>query len=103
MSRITTRLLRWSITSALVLTTLISTLVSAGLVRAAESDTPSGEVAGASASAAAQVQPSSSSRTRIDLTATCSLSSPCMMGRTSDGWELDYGGPGLYFERSSAD
>jgi hypothetical protein len=99
MSRITTRLLRWSAISALML----STVASVGLAQAADADTQTAEVAGASITAAAPTGSAAEASSQPQRAASCSFSSPCQVSRTSDGRMLDYGGPGLYFERSSAD
>jgi hypothetical protein len=99
MSKFATRLLRWSITSALMLGTLAST----GLPQAADAEPQIVQVAGASISAAAPTESAARASGQPQHNASCSFSSPCQVGKTSDGRLLDYGGPGLFFERSSAD
>src|SRR4051794_7750706 len=54
--------------------------------------TPNGAVSSAS------VQPGSGATGMI-----CSTPSPCMLGRTSQGWEMDLGGPAIHFEAASED
>jgi hypothetical protein len=82
MPNIRTLLLRWSIASVFML----AVLASSGSVQGAEVDTPPA-VAGPGA---APILP---------IASPCAFTSPCIVEHSSDGWELQYGGPSQYFDR----
>jgi hypothetical protein len=97
MSNIRTALLRWSIASVFMLAAVAST----GAAQPSETDPRAASVTSSSSTLAAETAPNlAPSRS---MASNCSFSSPCMVERTSAGWELDYGGPALYFDRSSDD
>jgi hypothetical protein len=97
MSNIRTTFRQWSIASVFMLAAFAST----GAAQAAETDTQATVAASSAASAAAE--PAQNLAPTRSLPSNCSFSAPCTIERTSAGWELDYGGPGHYFSRTSDD
>src|SRR4051812_34146527 len=98
MTNVKSTLYRWGIASILMLAATGST----GVARASDADAPAAALPSVSASAAS-AEPAPRMAPSQSATSNCSFSAPCVIERSSSGWELDYGGPGRYFDRTSDD